>query len=195
MDTKISKYKVSAKRSKTAYLNILNKELKRYNEKIDEINAQIDYFKNYIINPDTPQMESELKYAKESIKENTKNIETIQVFKNELLNFVEPKISKKIEELEIKNIYKNLKDEYSKIYNQCRTKILNESINTREENLKSFEELEEQEKANIESATEIQKFMRAFNSKQGTQKNILENQARKKYKENKKEKKHKKTKT
>ena len=61
-----------------------------------------------------------------------KNIEAIQVFKNELLNFVEPKITKKIEPEEIKNIYNNLKDEYSKIYNQCRTKILNESINTRE---------------------------------------------------------------
>ena len=95
MDTKISEYKLSAKRSKTAYLNILIKELKRYNEKIDEINAQIDYFTNYIINPDTPQMKSKLKYSKEIIEENTKNIKTIQVFKNELLNFVEPKIPKK----------------------------------------------------------------------------------------------------
>ena len=73
-------------------------------------------------------------------------------------------------EKEIENVYNDLKKEYSKIYNQCRTKILNESINTKEENLRSFEDLEEQEKANIESATEIQKFMRAFNSKQGTQK-------------------------
>ena len=95
MDTKISEYQLSAKRSKTAYLNILNKESKRYNEKIDKIKEQIDNFKKYIISPDTPQMESELKYAKESIEENTKNIETIQVFKNELLNFVEPKIPKK----------------------------------------------------------------------------------------------------
>ena len=39
--------------------------------------------------------------------------------------------------------------------------------------------MEEQEKANIESATEIQKFMRAYNSKQGTQKMILEKQTRK----------------
>ena len=40
-------------------------------------------------------MKSQLKYAEESIDENTKNIKTIQVFKNELLNFVEPKIPKK----------------------------------------------------------------------------------------------------
>ena len=109
-------------------------------------------------------MESELKYAKESIEENTKNIETIQLFKNELLNFVEPKIPKKIEPEEIKNIYNNLKKEYNDIYNQCKTKILNESVNTKEENLKSFEDLEEQEKVNMESATEIQNFMRAYNS-------------------------------
>ena len=56
---------------------------------------------------------------------------------------------------------------------------MNESINTNEENLRSFEDLEEQEKVNMESATEIQKFMRTYNSKQGTQKMILENQARK----------------
>ena len=31
----------------------------------------------------------------------------------------------------------------------------------------------------MESATEIQKFMRTYNSKQGTHKMILENQARK----------------
>ena len=70
MDTKISKYKLSAKRSKTAYLNILNKESKRYNEKIDKTQTQIDDFKNYIVNPNTPQMESKLKYSKESIEEN-----------------------------------------------------------------------------------------------------------------------------
>ena len=80
---------------------------------------------------------------------------------------------------EIKTVYNDLIKEYSKIYNQCRTKILNESINTNEENLRSFEDLEEQEKVNMDSATEIQKFMRAYNSKQGAQKKILENQARK----------------
>ena len=56
---------------------------------------------------------------------------------------------------------------------------MNESINTKEENLRSFKDLEEQEKVNMESATEIQKFMRAYNAKQGTQKMILEKQARK----------------
>ena len=95
MDTKISKYKLSAKRSKTAYLNILNKESKRYNEKIDKIKEQIDNFKKCIINPDTKQMVTKLKYSKESIEESLNNIKTIQVFKNELLNFVEPKIPKK----------------------------------------------------------------------------------------------------
>ena len=70
----------------------------------------------------------------------------------------------------MKIIYNELKNEYSKIYNQCRTKILNKSIHTREENLKSFEELEEQEKLNMDSATEIRKLMRAYNPKQGAQK-------------------------
>ena len=74
-------------------------------------------------------------------------------------------------------------------------KILNESINTREENLRSFEELEEQEKVNMDSATEIQKFMRAYNSKQGTQKMILEKHARKEIQEEQERKKHKKRKT
>ena len=112
----------------------------------------------------------------------------------ELTNLVEPKISKKTDPEQIKTIFNNLKNEYSKIYNQCRTKILNDSVNTREENLKSFEELEEQEKVNIESATEIQKFMRAYNSKQGTQKMILEKQARKEIQEEQERKKHKKKK-
>ena len=135
----IRKYKVSAKRSKTAYLNILNKKTKEYNKEIDTINAEIDNFKKYIINPNSPQMKLQLKHSEEIVKENKINIETTQVFKNELLNFVEPKIPKKMEPEkieEIKNIYNNLKNEYSKIYNQCRTKILNESVNTREENLK-----------------------------------------------------------
>ena len=60
-----------------------------------------------------------------------------------------------MKEKEIENLYNDLKEEYSKIYNQCKTKILNESINTKEENLRSFEDLDEQEKANIESTTEI----------------------------------------
>ena len=99
-----------------------------------------------------------------------------------------------MKEKEIENLYNDLKEEYSKIYNQCKTKILNESINTKEENLRSFEDLDEQEKANIESTTEIQKFMRAFNSKQGTQKKILENQARKEIQGEQEIKKHKKKK-
>ena len=94
-----------------------------------------------------------------------------------------------MKEKEIENLYNDLKEEYSKIYNQCKTKILNESINTKEENLRSFEDLDEQEKANIESTTEIQKFMRAFNSKQGTQKMILEKQARKEIQEEQERKK------
>ena len=60
---------------------------------------------------------------------------------------------------------------------------MDESINTKEENLRSFDDLEEQEKVNMESATEIQKFMRAYNAKQGTQKMILEKQARKEIQE------------
>ena len=86
---------MSAKRSKTAYLNILNKKTKQYNKEIDSINAEIDNFKKCIINPNSPQTESKLQCAKESIEENTKNIKTIQDFTNELLNFVEPKIPKK----------------------------------------------------------------------------------------------------
>ena len=54
--------------------------------------------------------------------------------------------------------------------------------------------MEEQEKANIESATEIQKFMRAYNSKQGTQKKILETQARKEIQGEQEGKNHKKKK-
>ena len=93
-----------------------------------------------------------------------------------------------MKEKEIENLYNDLKEEYSKIYKQCKTKILNESINTKEENLRSFEDLDEQEKANIESTTEIQKFMRGFNSKQGTQKRYWKIKRENKYKENKKEK-------
>ena len=47
----------------------------------------------------------------------------------------------------------------------------------------------------MESATEIQKFMRAYNSKQGTQKMILEKQARKEIQEEQERKKNKKKKT
>ena len=42
----LQKYKASAKHSKTAYLNILNKKTKEYNKEIDSINAEIDNFKN-----------------------------------------------------------------------------------------------------------------------------------------------------
>jgi len=194
MDTKISKYKLSAKRSKTAYVNKLNTMKNNLIQVENSTNLAIDRFKKNIINPNNPQMKIQKEYAEKGNIENATNIKTIEVFINELLNYSEPKIQKKMKEKEIENLYNDLKEEYSKIYNQCKTKILNESINTKEENLRSFEDLDEQEKANIESTTEIQKFMRAFNSKQGTQKKILENQARKEIQGEQERKKHKKKK-
>ena len=49
--------------------------------------------------------------------------------------------------------------------------------------------MEELEKINMDSAIEIQKFMRACNWKQGTQKMILEKQARKEIQEEQERKK------
>ena len=60
MDTKISEYKLSAKRSKTAYLNVLNRKIKGYKEEIAKINAEIDNFKKRVINPNSPQMKLKL---------------------------------------------------------------------------------------------------------------------------------------
>ena len=111
MDIKISEYKLSAKRSKTAYLNVLNRKLKGYKEEINKINAEIDNFKKRVINPNSPQMKLKLKHSEEIIKENEINIETTELFKNELSKFVEPKMPKEPEE--IKKIYNNLKKEYN----------------------------------------------------------------------------------
>ena len=61
----------------------------------NSINLATDRFKKNIINPNNPQMKIQKEYAEKGNIENATNIKTIEVFINDLLNFVEPKIQKK----------------------------------------------------------------------------------------------------
>ena len=90
MDTKISKYKLSAKRSKTAYVNKLNIMKNNLIKEENSINLALDRFKKNIINPDNPQMKMQREYAEKSNIENATNIKTIEVFIHEFLNSSEP---------------------------------------------------------------------------------------------------------
>ena len=95
MDTKISKYKLSAIRSKTAYLNKLKGMKNNLIQLENSTDLALDRFKKSIINPNNPQMKMQKEYAEKSNVENATNIKTIEVFINELLNYSEPKIQKK----------------------------------------------------------------------------------------------------
>ena len=125
MESMKSKYMASVKRSKSAYINALN------TRKIKQSKTQLNQRKHK--NPSKP-----CKQYTEIKNEYEKNIKTITVFINNIKTLPY--------QISIKNLKIKNNEEYDTIFSQCKNKILNDSINTREEDLKSFEELEDQQK-------------------------------------------------